>query len=199
MQSTSVLRALLVLMTFTLASAGCVGDGETATSEDLAQQQGAVLGVDEFLYFRSNATGWGVDDATRLVPFAGIANVFSRLYNLADAWIVAGSDTAIVTRTNQLNGWGTSQTFYGPASKLVVVPGTAPLVAQAPGGDAHFAVDYAVLGQHRVIANFAASPPTIQIQSRADACAGVCPPSLTCVLSPPAGIPTCVEPPPTGP
>lgn len=56
-----------------------------------------------------------------------------------------------------------------------------------------------MLGTHRVIVNFAATPPTIQIDSAASACAGVCPPSLRCALSSPSGIPTCFEPPPTGP
>jgi len=39
----------------------------------------------------------------------------------------------------------------------------------------------------------------ILIESQATACAGVCPGGLVCSLLPPAGIPTCNEPPPTGP
>jgi hypothetical protein len=191
-------RAFAALIALALAPTACLVDQETATTDEVQSQQSALLGVDEFLYFRSNATGWGVDDTTRLSPFLGIPNVFSRFYNASLPWLVAGNDTAIVTRTNQLNGWGTSQTFYGAAAKLVVIPGTAALAVQAPGGDAHFAVDYAVPGAHRVIVNFAATPPTIQIQSAADICAGVCPPGLICSLLS-SGIPTCNEPPPSGP
>ena len=198
MTTKSILKVSGVLFAFALAPSACLSDGDADANPELVRQQGAVLGVDEYLYLRSNATGWGVDDATRLVPFAG-ANVFSRVYSVTQSWLVDGNDTAIVTRTNQLNGWGTTQTFYGATPRLVLVPGTAPLAAQAPGGDAHFAVDYAGLGVHRVIVNFAATPPTVQIDSAASACAGVCPPRLTCSLLLPAGIPTCTEPPPTGP
>jgi hypothetical protein len=101
-------------------------------------------------------------------------------------------------KTNQLDGWGSSQTFYTASSGSVTVPpGTASLAVQA-GGNPTFTVDYSVLGSQRIIANFSVTPPTIQIQSAADACAGVCPGSLRCVLMS-NGIPTCVEDSPTGP
>jgi hypothetical protein len=177
-------------------SAGCLADADTPADPQPELRQSAVLGVDEFLYFRSNATGWGVDDSTRLAPFGGGA--FARTYNVTQDWMVSGGDTAIVTRTNQLNGWGTSQTFYGAATQPVVVPATATVVPQAPGGDAHFKVKYGVLGLHRVIVALSSTPPIIQIDSAASACAGVCPAGLTCSLMS-NGIPTCSEPPPTGP
>ena len=111
---------------------------------------------------------------------------------------ISDADTAIVTETNQLDGWGTSQTFFGAASKRIVAPGRDTLVVQAPGGDAHFKIKYGVLGVHRVIVAPSATPPFIQIDSEASACAGVCPAGLTCSLIS-NGIPTCSEPPPTGP
>jgi len=181
---------------FGVLSSACVM--EAGSGDDVVERQGALLGVDEFLYFRANATSWGVDETTRLFPFAG-PNVFARIYDVTQTWMISDADTAIVTRTNQLDGWGTSQAFYGVPSKRVTVPSTSPLALQAPGGDAHFKIKYSVLGEHRVIANFAATPPTIQLDSLASACAGVCPGDLICSLIPPAGIPTCSEPPPTGP
>ena len=197
MMKGSIPKAVAACLLLAMAPAACL-DAAPVAGDDVVLQQSAVLGTDEFLYFRSNATDWGVDDATRMVPFAG-PNVFSLVYSVTQSWMITGNDTAIVTRTNQRNGWGTSQIFYGASPKPVVVPGTAPLIAQSPGGDAHFGVDYSVLGTHRVIVNFAATPPTIQIDSQASACSGVCPAGLTCSLILPSGIPTCSEPPPTGP
>jgi hypothetical protein len=112
--------------------------------------------------------------------------------------MISDADTAIVTVTNQLDGWGTSQQFYGASPSPLVVPATEPLTLQTNGGDEHFKVKYAVLGVHRVIVNFAQTPPTVEIQSQADACAGVCPGGLICSLLS-NGIPTCSEPAPTGP
>jgi hypothetical protein len=182
---------------FTVVVAGgasaCLGDG--AAGDELATKQSAVLGVDQFLYFRSNATGWGVDETTRLTSFGGDA--FARTYNVTQDWMISDADTAIVTETNQLDGWGTSQAFFGAASKRIVVPGRDTMVVQAPGGDANFKIKYGVLGVHRVIVAPNASPPFIQIDSQASACAGVCPAGLVCSLMS-NGIPTCSEPPPTG-
>jgi len=196
----SNVRSRVVVRACALAAAvlssACVME-TASTDEVVAEQQGAVLGVDEFLYFRSNATGWGVDETTRLFPFAG-NNVLARIFNVTESWMLTNPDTAIVTRTNQLDGWGTAQTFYGATSKLVTVPGSGTLTPQAPGGDAHFKVQYPVLGSQRVIVNFAATPPTIQIDTHASACAGVCPGGLSCVLLQ-NGIPTCVETNPGGP
>jgi len=177
---------------------GCLADAGSGggAGADIEERQGAVLGVDEFLYFRANATGWGVDETTRLFPFVA-PNVFSRLYDGIQTWMISDADTSIVTRTNQLDGWGTSQTFYGATSKRMVVPATTPatdtLTAQAPGGDAHFKVKYSVLGTHRVLVNFASTPPSIQIESAASACSIFCPSGLHCELVPPNGRPTCVQ------
>ena len=186
---------LFVIATGVLMSA-CGANASSSVGEDVAVQA-APLSADSSVYFRCNATGWGVDDSTRLSNFAG-ANVLARTYNVTQSWMLLPGDSCILTETNQVNGWGTSQIYYTASTGSVVVPpGTASLVTQA-GGNPTFTVDYSVLGQHRIIANFSVTPPTIQIQSAADACAGVCPGSLRCVLGT-NGIPTCVEDPPTGP
>ena len=188
----------------TALSSGCfveAGAGAAGDDELLTERQGAVIGVDEFVYFRSNATGWGVDPSTRLFPFAGIPGLFARVYSVNEAWMVSGLDTAVVTRTNQLDGWGTAQTFYrATAGVLAVPPGGSPIASTSGGTDPHFKIDYSVLGVHRVITFFTNEvQQAILIESQATACAGVCPGGLVCSLMPPAGIPTCNEPPRTGP
>jgi hypothetical protein len=184
-------------------SSGCgmeVGASGANGDEEVTQRQSAVIGVDQFAYFRSNATGWGVDESTRLFPFVA-PNLFSRIFNVTEPWMVSDVDTATVTVTNQLDGWGTSQTFYrASAGVLQVPPGGSPIAATSPSTDPHFKIHYSALGVYRVT-TFFTNPvqQAILIESQATACAGVCPPGLTCSLLPPAGIPTCNEPPPTGP
>jgi hypothetical protein len=195
MKTKESLRVVLLAAVAAMAAA-CVAEVGTGTDDEVEQRQGAVLGVDQFLYFRSNATGWGVDETTILSPFAGGA--FARTYDVTQTWMISDADTAIVTETNQRDGWGTAQSFFGASGKLIVVPGRDTLVVQAPGGDAHFKVKYGTLGLHRVIVSPGSSPPLIQIDSAASACAGVCPGDLVCTLQS-NGIPTCSEPPRTGP
>src|ERR1044071_4944828 len=83
-------------------SSGCfmeMGSGVAGQDEPLTERQGAVIGVDEFVYFRSNATGWGVDESTRLFPFVA-PNLFSRVFNVTEPWMISDVDTATVTVTN---------------------------------------------------------------------------------------------------
>ena len=63
-----------------LLSSGC--SAPAGPGEEVAQSQEAVVGVDTFLYFRSNATGWGVDDATRLLAFG--RNIWARAYTVTE-------------------------------------------------------------------------------------------------------------------
>src|SRR5215471_13218921 len=182
--------ALNVLTIVAIAfSASCMA--ERGAPDEIGSTESAVVGVDTFLYFRSNATGWGVDDSTRLFAFVG-PNVFARTYSGIQPWMISDADTAILTETNQLNGWGASQTFSGAKSKSITVPGTDALAVQPPGGDAHFRVKYRDIGQHRALVNLGVSPATISIESAADVCATVfCPSRLHCELMA-NGQPTCV-------
>jgi len=123
---------VFVVSTAAGLSSGCfmeVGSGAPGGDEPLTERQGAVIGVDEFVYFRSNATGWGVDASTRLFPFVA-PNLFSRLFNVTEPWMVSDVDTATVTVTSQLDGWGSAQTFYrATAGVLQVPPGGSPIAA----------------------------------------------------------------------
>jgi hypothetical protein len=177
----NLLASTLVLLIAGLHTACSV---ESALDEEVSETQEA-LG-ETYFYFRSNATGWGADSATRLLPFAG-AGVVARVFDVTQPWLVSGNDSASLLSTDQLDGWGTGQTYYTTADAgPVVVPSSETLAI----GSANFGVDYSTLGQHRVIVNTNASPPTVQIDSKASACAGVCPGGLTCSLMA-NGIPTC--------
>ncbi len=177
------------LMAAAVLAVGC--SAQSGPDESLGRTQQADIAAGQVLYFRSNATGWGVDETTRLLPFVA-PGVYVRTFEVTQAWMISDADTAIVTETNQLDGWGTSQAFFGASPQPLVVPATEPLALQAPGGDAHFKVKYAALGLQRVLVNFAQTPPTIEIQSAVDACSGVCPAGLVCALTQ-NGIPTCSE------
>ncbi|MGC4092700.1 MAG: hypothetical protein QM756_33435 [Polyangiaceae bacterium] len=173
--------------------AGLLGacSGGTA-SEEVGRSESAVIGVDTHLYFRSNASGWGADESTRLATNLGGA--FFKRINVTESWMVSGVDTAVVTETNELNGWGSSQTFYtlvGP--KTLLVPITLAIARPFPAdSDPHFKVDYATLGYHQVSVNTAHTPFLIGIRSEADVCSEVsCPSRSHCALGS-NGLPTCV-------
>jgi hypothetical protein len=136
-----------------------------------------------FVYFRSNATAWGVDESTRLQAFPA-PNVFGLVYNVTQQYMVSSGDSAIVTETNQLDGWGTNPLFFSTNPSQFTVPATEPLVS----GTNNFTVKYPALGQYRILVNV--SNGSINIDSAADACAGVCPSGRTCTLTH-AGVPTC--------
>jgi hypothetical protein len=145
------LGAGLLATALALLSMGCAV--ETGTPDENVGQSEAALQSPFFLYFRCNATGWGVDDSTRMTETS--LGFFEITYDVTDSWMVSDADTCIVTQTNQLNGWGTEQAFYGPArTNLIVVPGGDFLNQQQPGGDEHFKVKYPALGDFHAIANF---------------------------------------------
>ncbi len=168
-----------------------------AEGEEVGKVESAVIGTDTHLYFRSNASGWGADESTRLATNLG--GVFFKRINVTENWMVSGLDTAVVIETNQLNGWGSSQVFYRLVGlQTLVVPitlATAPTFP--PGTDPHFKVDYATLGRHQVSVNTAHTPFLISIRSEADVCADVsCPSRAHCELGT-NGLPTCAGDTPT--
>lgn len=135
-----------------------------------------------FVYFRSNATAWGADQSTLLQSFSP-PNVFGLVYNVSQQYMVSSGDSANVTETNQLDGWGTNPQFFITNPSAFSVPATEPLVSST----ANFTVRYPALGQYRVLVDVLAG--TINIDSGADVCAAACAGS-TCTLST-AGVPTC--------
>jgi hypothetical protein len=69
-------------------------------------------------------------------------------FQVTQPWIVSGSDQCIVTRTNQLNGWGSVQaSFADPTpSTPLQVPGGAALVPSSN----NFNVHYPALGTYTI-------------------------------------------------
>lgn len=112
---------------FTLV-AGVLVVGCSAESD----QDGTVASTAERLqstahyYLRCNATGWGADQASRLVPDAS-GQLATLTYDVEWAWML--QDSCVITQTNQLNGWGTQQSTHRAATSPLVAPGSSGVVA----------------------------------------------------------------------
>jgi hypothetical protein len=159
----------LALAAASVLVAACQFD--TGASEKVESTSAAVVGTDSFLYFRCSATGWGVDDATRLEPLPAIG-MFRLTYRVTQPWMVSGFDTCTLTETNQRNGWGTSQTFYDKrGDQLLVVPqtgsGSGQLSTQVTGPDYHFQVKYPQTGTYTFTANWLNGSFAIERQATA--------------------------------
>jgi photosystem II stability/assembly factor-like uncharacterized protein len=131
------------------------GDG-IGTSRD------ALLGVDTFLYFRSNATGFSPNDATRLRETADPI-VFDLTYDVTQTWMVTNGDNGSFVETNQLNGWGTVQSYFGSTVNPVIVPGGGGLSLNPAG----FTIQYPRLGKFRIAFNTAQNTFSIREAARA--------------------------------
>src|SRR6188768_3102279 len=124
-----------------LALLGC--SSAPLASEVLGETAEPLVNVNEFLYFRCNATAWGADAST-LMQATSDPNVVTITYQVTQPWMLAAGDSCIVTRTNQKNGWGSSNSSFSeptPATPIVV-PGAETLVASS----ANFRVRYPALG-----------------------------------------------------
>jgi hypothetical protein len=133
-----------------LALSGCALGEATGTEGEVAGEASqALLGQDTFLYFRSNATGWNPESGTRLRSTTD-PYLFSLLYDVRESWMTSSGDSALFTETNQLNGWGTTQTSYGTVHGNVSVPGGDQLRATT----SQFGVVYPSLGRYKVTANW---------------------------------------------
>lgn len=128
--------------------AGC--SSAQGAESDLAVSSSALVGKDTYLYFRSNATGWNADAATRLRSTAD-PYVFAMLYDVKQSWMIANGDNGVFTETNALDGWGNQQTTYGAArTSSISVPG-GDFLSTGSGG---FTVKYPAVGRYKVTANW---------------------------------------------
>lgn len=146
----------ILLATASVACSSALADSQTESTSSAAQ---AVIGVDTFLYYRSNASGFGVDANNRLRATLD-PNVFQATFPVTQAFMVSSGDNAQFTETNQQDGWGTSQTFSGSSVSPLLVPGSA-----AFSGNAGFLVRYPALGLYQVDVNVNASPRTYSVQA----------------------------------
>jgi hypothetical protein len=139
--------AFAVLSVFCITS--CAGEPPDGPVEG---RSAALLNADEFLYFRCTSTSWSADQSNRMLSTAD-PNVVTLTYQVTQPWMVTSGEPCIFTRTNQLNGWGTSQTSFAksaPATPLVV-PGSGSLVASSN----NFTIRYPALGTFTVTVNWA--------------------------------------------
>ncbi len=129
-----------------LSALGC--SSAPGNDGDLAETQERVVGVNTFLYLTCNATGWQPGSATRLQTTSD-PNVFSLDIDVHQSFLLTSNDDCSLVMTNQLDGWGTSQTRY-TSSGTLSVPGTTHFTPSS----AHFGVKYPALGRYHAKINW---------------------------------------------
>jgi hypothetical protein len=112
----------------------------------------ALLNTDEFLYLRCTSTSWSADASNRMQSTSD-PNVVTLTYQVTQPWMVTSGEPCIFTRTNQLNGWGTSQASFAKSapSTPLVAPGGGSLVASTN----NFTIRYPALGTFTATVNWA--------------------------------------------
>jgi hypothetical protein len=154
------------MITPAVALLGACGGEDTISEDDIGRQQAAVVGVDTHLYWRCNASSWGVDNSTRLKATADPA-VFTLEYSVQQDYMVKPQtgDDCIVTETNQLNGWGTMSKHYKPSTTgTVVVPKAGNLTSNASA--TNFKVQYPKKGTFKMIVNTSQPTWTYSVQEK---------------------------------
>ena len=133
---------------------GCGGSPATGGQPAASTTRAALLGVDTFLYLRCNATSWDVNDSSRFVETSPGSGIFTVSYDVAVDWLVQSPDSCGLLLTNQLDGYGTTQTpyaFRAGQSSLVVVPDARALVASA---SSNFQIRYPFKGHYTATVNW---------------------------------------------
>ncbi|MGC4069742.1 MAG: hypothetical protein QM784_34805 [Polyangiaceae bacterium] len=148
------------------ALSSLVGCAEDVAEEGVARSSQAVVGVDEFLYLRCGATGWGADSAT-LLSASSTPGIYTLEYNVTAPHMVTGGDQCVVTRTNSRTGWGSASTSFGAATNTVVTaPGQWSIGA---ANSTPATVRYPALGRYRANVNFGAGTVAIEAVDSAPA------------------------------
>ncbi len=128
---------------------GCSGVENSET--DVASMGQALVGVDEFLYFRCNATGFDASSTNRLSD-ADDDGLFTVDFDVNQSWMVTGGDQCVVTRTNSASGWGTESATFGSATSNVVTPPAQWSIGAVDSTPA--TVRYPALGRYRATVNW---------------------------------------------
>jgi hypothetical protein len=140
-----------------LALSGCAG--EPQTEDDITVTRSAVVGTDTFLYLTCNGTGWQPNATTRLRSTSD-PTVFTVDIDIRQSSMVTGSDDCQLLETNQLDGWGTTQTRYTTRdTTLLKVPASSRLQVST----VHFGVKYPALGRYNARINW--QQGTISVQA----------------------------------
>jgi len=144
-----------------LAQSGCSGSAAVGDAEEeiVGESQQNLVNSDEFLYFRCNATSWNPEELTRLKS-TGVPGVVSLTYTVSVPWMVE-RDQCSVLRTNQLNGWGTTNSSFTDAAPgtSINVPKTEALIA----GSTSFNIHYPAAGTYTATVDW--NNKTVRIES----------------------------------
>lgn len=108
-----------------LLSIGCGNTTPSSAPEESVTRSMSEALSTGFYYLRCNATSWNVDETSRMT---GSGSLLSLTIHVAQTWMVTNGDSCQLTLTNQLDGWGTSNTAFGlSGASRIVVPGAAPV------------------------------------------------------------------------
>jgi hypothetical protein len=136
--------ALLVL-----SACGCSVD--PTESESLGQVAEPLAGQ-AYYYLTCNATGWQLNDDTRMEDGdpLGIDKVIE--FDVTEPWMVSGNDNCAIVATDEYNGWGTEQYRYSTfvdGDPAVLNHVDAPKSGRYITSDQQFTVNYPKLGRFR--------------------------------------------------
>lgn len=148
------MRILLAISVPAFALVACSGQSEPG---EKVETVGQAVTATPFFYLRCNATDWGVDEGSRLLPTSD-SNTLTKTIQIAGAT----NDPCSLTETvaTAPDEWGNSQTFFvTPGSARLPVPGSQSLVAVSPQGV--FNVSYPSAGSYT--ATFRAATFTLSI------------------------------------
>lgn len=146
-RATQTLTAFVISLGGLLPISACSGNPQS--DEALGQDEQAVGGT-SFAYLRCNATRWDIGESNRFKATSD-PNVFELSYVVTQPWLVHTPDSCLLTETNQLNGWGTSQTNYQALGGVLNVPAERQLQV----GWQNIQVQYQTIGSYRATYNVA--------------------------------------------
>lgn len=129
----------------TILSAACSSTSSPDRTERVSQAGAALTIGAPYLYFECNATGWSVTEANRLKPTADPAT-FTLTYIVTEPWLVSAPDKCLIVSTNQLDGYGTSQSYY--SDQHPSVPVTTPVTGALVASNQTFAVTYPAMSEY---------------------------------------------------
>ncbi|MGC4066620.1 MAG: hypothetical protein QM784_18690 [Polyangiaceae bacterium] len=108
MQTKREISSSVLLLAMITGVSGCVEPGSSEPSVAISAES---LVDQSVLYLRCNATGWSVDDATRLLPTSN-PDLYVRSIDVGESYMTTAGDTCVFVETPELNGWGNWQTYY---------------------------------------------------------------------------------------
>jgi hypothetical protein len=141
--------SMLLLVTI----AGLNGCADAESSEAVIGSSTESLVDQSVLYLRCNATGWSVDDASRLLPTIN-PDLFLRPIDVHEAYMTTSGDPCVFLETPALNGWGSWQTYYASAGfngGVVNAGGGRYFLASGSSTPKQFHVVYPTTGSYQLL------------------------------------------------